>query len=122
MMFLHRGDTALKTTIHSNDFRLTQALERFIKRSINKSLLACIDQVERVSVRLRDINGPKGGDDKECCVEVKLSNAPTVVVSKRNSDAYTGIRKALGRASRATLRRLNKKRGRKLLSKPSMTV
>lgn len=106
----------MHTVIHSNDFALTSALNSFIKQHTKKSMRACSDQVERIVVRLKDVNGPKGGDDKECSVEVKLANFEPIVVRKRSSDAYTSIRQALGRASRTTLRKLGKRRDSKLPS------
>jgi putative sigma-54 modulation protein len=107
---LKLGGKEMQTVIHSNDFPLTRALDLFIRRHAKKSMRACSDQVERVVVRLKDVNGPKGGDDKECCVEVRLANFAPIVVSKRNSDAYASIRQALGRASRTKLRQLAKRR------------
>lgn len=105
----------MQTVIHSNDFTITNALDSFIKEHAKKSMSVCAQQVERIIVRLKDVNGPKGGQDKECCVEVKIANHAPIVVSKRSSDAYTSIRQALGRASRITVRRLGKRRA----SKPS---
>lgn len=107
----------MQTVIHSSDFALTSALDSFIKQQAGKSMRACADRVERLIIRLKDINGPKGGQDKECCVEVKLANHAPIVVSKRSSDAYSSIRKALGRASRTTLRRLGKRRASKYASR-----
>jgi ribosome-associated translation inhibitor RaiA len=103
----------MQTVIHSSDFALTDALNNFIKHQARKSMSTCSNRVERLVIRLKDINGPKGGDDKECCVEVKLANCAPIVVSKRSSDAYSSIRKALGRASRTTLRKLGKRRTHK---------
>ncbi len=99
----------MQTIIQSNDFALTRALDAFIKNQTNKSMSACSDQVEHVTVRLKDINGAKGGNDKQCSVEVRLANLAPIIVSKRSSDAYACIRKALGRASRTTLRKLGKR-------------
>ncbi|MFT6047884.1 MAG: putative sigma-54 modulation protein [Arenicella sp.] len=100
----------MQIVIHSNDFPLTSALYLFIRRHAKKSMRACSDQVDRVVVRLKDVNGPKGGEDKECCVEVRLASFAPIVVSKRSSDAYASISQALGRASRTTLRQLAKRR------------
>lgn len=100
----------MQTVIQSSDFVLTDALDNFIQQQAGKSMSACSAQVERLVIRLRDINGPKGGQDKECCVEVKLANFAPIVVSKRSSNTYSSIRTALGRASRTTLRKLSKRR------------
>lgn len=103
----------MQTVIHSNDFAITSALDSFIKDHATKSMRVCTDQVERLVVRLKDVNGPKGGVDKECSVEVKLARHAPIVVRKRSSDAYASIRQALGRASRITLRKLGKRRAYK---------
>ena len=108
----------MQTLIHSNDFALTSALDSFIRSHAKKSMSACSDQVERLVVRLKDVNGPKGGNDMECCVEVKLAKFAPIVVSKRSSDAYASIRQALGRASRTTLRKVGKRRA----CKPSLDI
>lgn len=100
----------MKTNIQAMDFSLTEALEVFIKNHAEKSMRASADLIDHVSVRLKDLNGPKGGCDKECSVEVVIPNSPSVVVTKRSSDAYACIRKALGRAARVTLRKISRKR------------
>jgi len=100
----------MKTTIHAMDFSLTESLEQFIRNQAKKSMRASSDMIEHVSVRLKDLNGPKGGCDKECSVEVFIPNSPSVVVTKRSTDAYACIRKALGRAARVTLRKISRKR------------
>ncbi|MFT6409051.1 MAG: ribosome-associated translation inhibitor RaiA [Arenicella sp.] len=108
----------MQTVIHSNDFAITRALDSFIKDHADKSMRVCADQVERLVVRLKDVNGPKGGQDKECCVEITIANHAPIVVSKRSSDAYASIRQALRRASRITLRKLGKRRA-SMPAKPS---
>jgi hypothetical protein len=67
-------------------------------------------QVEQVIVRIKDFNGPEGGHNKECSVEVVILNFALIVVRKRSSDSYVSIRKALGRAFRTTLRKLGRRR------------
>jgi len=103
----------MQTVIHSNDFALTGALDSFIRSHTRKSMRVCSDQIQRVVIRLKDINGPKGGDDKECSVEVQVANFSPIVVRKRSSDAYASIRTALGQASRTTLRQLGKRHSSK---------
>ena len=111
----------MQIIIRSNDFALTDSLRHFLNSQIRKSMASCARSVELMTVRLKDINGPKGGVDKECIVEVKVANRPPVVVRKRNSDAYQGIRQALARAARVTLRKLRKTRARKNSNNPIPT-
>lgn len=104
----------MKTHIQAMDFSLTNALESFIKQHTEKSMRASANLIDHVSVRLKDLNGPKGGCDKECSVEVVIPNSPSIVVTKRNSNAYACIREALGRAARVTLRKISRKRSNAL--------
>ena len=41
--------------------------------------------IERVTLRLSDVNGPKGGVDHKCLIKVVLSGLPSVVVERRDS-------------------------------------
>ncbi|MGH1543617.1 MAG: hypothetical protein ACRBHB_24670 [Arenicella sp.] len=100
----------MQTAIQSPDFVITDALNLFIKDQIRKTMRGPAEHVEKLTIRLKDINGSKGGKDKECCVEIKLAEQAPVVVIKRNSNAYASIRSALVRASRTTLRRIQKRR------------
>lgn len=102
----------MQTEISSQDFTITSALERAIRDKISTSTKAYADNVTRFVVRLKDLNGPKGGEDKECSVEIQFANQPSVFVRKRSSNAYCSIRKAIGRASRIALRKLSKRRAR----------
>lgn len=100
----------MQTAIESSDYVLTGALRSFIRGQISKTMHASSSHVHKLTVRLKDLNGPKGGKDKECCIEITMPDQAPVIVKKRSSNAYASIRSALSRASRITLRRLRKKR------------
>ena len=60
--------------------------------------------VPRAKVQFADTNGPRGGVDKRCQVELKTDGAGTVVISAVARDWRTALDRALGRASRVLLR------------------
>jgi hypothetical protein len=66
--------------------------------------------IERVSVRVRDINGPRGGIDKICRVKVVLSRLPSVVVEQRDAAKQAAIDAALARTEQAVRRSLQRER------------
>lgn len=68
--------------------------------------------VERVSVRIEDVNGPRGGVDRECRVKVVLSGLPSVVVVERDASVAAAIDVALGAAERAVRRAVQRRRAR----------
>lgn len=60
--------------------------------------------VPRADVQLSDLNGPRGGVDKQCQVELRTSGAGSVVVASVASDWRTALDDALARAARYLLR------------------
>ena len=60
--------------------------------------------VPRATVRLSDVNGPRGGVDKRCQVELETDGSGTVVISALARDWRSAIDSALARAARALLR------------------
>ena len=60
--------------------------------------------VPRAKVQLSDINGPRGGLDKRCQVELKTDSAGTVVITSIARDWRSALDSALIRAARALVR------------------
>lgn len=100
----------MDTVIQTQGFELTPTLERFTRSQIRKALHCCANNIERVVVRLKDSNGPKGGDTKHCSVEIKLSRRPILVISKASGDMYHSVQKTTKRAARTALRQLKRRR------------
>ena len=76
---------------------VAQQRVRFVMRRLAQ-------RVPRATVRLSDINGPRGGVDKHCSVELQTLNAGTVVVSSVASDFRIALDRALARACRVLTR------------------
>jgi hypothetical protein len=80
---------------------LSQRRARFVLRR-----LAWL--VPQVTVTMSDANGPRGGIDKHCQVELKTDVAGTVVVTSVAPDWRSALDKALARAARFVLRLLRR--------------
>jgi len=63
-------------------------------------------------MRLSDINGPRGGLDKCCHLQVKLDRLQDVVIEDIEADLYIAIDRAANRAGRTVRRRLDRRRDR----------
>lgn len=74
------------------------------------------NQITRVDVHLRDVNGPKGaGDDKNCLMEARLAGRKPVVVSHDAGSVRLAIEGATTKLERALdnlLGKLAERRGR----------
>ena len=60
--------------------------------------------VPRATVRLSDLNGPRGGIDKRCQVELRTDGAGSLVVASVANDWRTALDNALARAARFLMR------------------
>jgi hypothetical protein len=64
--------------------------------------------VPRAKVQFSDVNGPRGGVDKRCQVELSTEAAGTVVIASLARDWRTALDRALGRATRVLTRSLQR--------------
>lgn len=87
--------SASKVSLPSIKQRFEEGLERYA------SLL------DNVLVRLRDENGPRGGRDQACLVQVSMRNGQSFVVKEQSESVATAIGGALTRAKRIAGERIN---------------
>jgi putative sigma-54 modulation protein len=75
-----------------------------VSRKLGMKLGKFASAIERVSVRVTDVNGPRGGVDQRCRIKVVLSGLPSVVVERRHANLESAIDTAL-RATEESVRR-----------------
>ena len=95
--------------IQARNFSLTDALRSYTRQRLRFTFTSFDNHVRRIVVRLSDINGPRGGEDKRCHLQVLLAGAPDVVVEDTETDLYFAIDRAVDRAGRAALRRIERR-------------
>lgn len=87
---------------------LEPGLHEWVHDRLGRHLGKFAPQIERMYVRFGDDNGPRGGIDKNCLIQVSLSKLPQVVVEMRGKTDREAFDLAAGRAERATRRTLDK--------------
>jgi putative sigma-54 modulation protein len=100
----------MQVDIQSTGFRLTDGIRASLMKRLTDDLNHGDDHVTRVIARLSDINGPRGGVDKRCFIEVRLKHAPALVIEDTEADLYLAIDRATKRAGRAMERSLARQR------------
>ena len=96
----------MQIEIQARDFSLTPALRSHIVRRLGFALSTRYDRIERIRVRLSDVNGPRGGSDKCCQLHIVLPGQADIVIVDTQANLYVAIDRAAGRAGRAVHRRL----------------
>ncbi|MBL8260650.1 MAG: HPF/RaiA family ribosome-associated protein [Candidatus Competibacteraceae bacterium] len=103
----------MNISIQARGFLLTKALRDHAERRLRFALGWADDHLRGVSVRLSDDNGPRGGEDKRCCIRIGFAGAPSVVIEDIETDVYAAIDRAADRAGRSVARRLERQRARR---------
>jgi len=96
--------------IRAAEVDLTADDRKFIRRKLGRRLGAFSGSIERVSVRIEDPNGPRGGVDRVCRIKVVLAGLPTVVVEKRAAALNGAVDGALTGAAKAVRRSVQRRR------------
>jgi putative sigma-54 modulation protein len=101
----------MKIEVKSQNLELTENLQRHIARQIEFGLGRLSSHIRKVTVRLADINGPRGGVDQHCQLVISLDQIPDVVIEDVASDLMFAINRAADRASRTVSRKVRQSRG-----------
>ncbi len=105
---------------------LTPDDRTYIRRKLGMKLGKFANSIERVSVRVEDVNGPRGGVDQVCRIKATLSGLPSVVFEAQDESlraavdgALTGIERAVrGALGRRRTKAVAEGRAPELLSVP----
>jgi ribosome-associated translation inhibitor RaiA len=89
---------------------LDQDERSHLRRRLAMKLRKCAPSIERVSIRVADVNGPRGGVDQVCRINVVLVGLPPVVVEERDASLETAIDGAITRTERAVRRSVQRRR------------
>ena len=82
---------------------LSAAAKTELRRKLGRKLGGHALGIERTSVRIEDMNGPRGGVAKRCRIKVVLSALPSIVVEEQHESLHTAFDSAQ-RAVRETLK------------------
>ena len=92
--------------------RLDQDDKDRIRERLGAKLGKFAASIERVSVRVEDVNGPRGGVDQLCRIKVVLSGLPSVVVENQAASLAPAVSGALAAVERAVRRNVQRRRMR----------
>lgn len=94
----------MRIDIQARDFSLTNIQRSHAERRLLLTMTCCDDYIERITMRLSDINHPGGSIGKCCHLKVALKGLPDVVIEDIETDLYMAIDRASDFAGRTVLR------------------
>jgi putative sigma-54 modulation protein len=103
---------ALRTPAHVRVIGVTldDDARALIRRKLGMTLGKFVASIERVTVRVADANGPRGGADQVCGVKVVLSGLPSVMIERRHATLLAAIDVALNATAQAVRRSVRRRR------------
>jgi putative sigma-54 modulation protein len=94
----------MKPTIIAKGVKLSQTLREYVVRRLRFALNRTQQNIQCITVRINDQNGPKGGVDKRCQIHLTLPGLPTIVVTEKAADIAAAVDQAAHRAAMAVNR------------------
>lgn len=89
---------------------LTPETQQQIHHRLRAALSRFGDRIRRITVRLEDVNGPKGGVDLACRVQVDLRDRESVFIEDREATLQRLVDRVADRVSEAMARRADRRR------------
>jgi ribosome-associated translation inhibitor RaiA len=106
-----RGRTTAPQTpvdLHTQKVELPAPMVEYVHAKLGAKLGAFALQIDRVSVRFDDVNGPRGGVDCECRLQAILPGRPSVVAVERATSPRAAFDAATASLTRAVKRSLDR--------------
>lgn len=98
----------MKAKIVAKGLAIGSDVQDYVARRLSFALDRSRHHIQSVTVRLMDLNGPRGGSDKLCRIQLAVPGHAPLVVSATSNDLKAAIDGAAHRVSRSLARSLNK--------------
>ncbi len=96
--------------VYELNIQTSDALRSHVERRFHSALARILQRIRLVVVRFADLNGPRGGPDKRCDVQVQLVGGQTVRIRETDRCLYRAVDRAARRARRVVKDRLRRQR------------
>jgi ribosome-associated translation inhibitor RaiA len=98
--------------IRAVGIQLSSSDRAHIRSKLGLKLGKFAPAIERVSVRVRDMNGPRGGIDKACRIKVVIAGLPSILFESRDASLIAAVNGALSGVERTVRRVLQRRQTR----------
>ena len=100
----------MKIHVNSQEKALNSSFKKYIEKRLRRFYRKASDSVSRITVTLKDINGPKGGTDKQCKLKLTMSGQPPILVVATKETSEKAFFHAAARAAQTLSRQLKRRK------------
>jgi hypothetical protein len=100
----------MKLTVRTRHLDLTPEATVEIRQRLYTAFGRISPWIRAVDVTIADINGPKGGADKQCRLRIRGRSIPSIVVEHTGTDTLATLATTAERAEQAVLRKVARRR------------
>jgi putative sigma-54 modulation protein len=105
--------------ISGREVKPSNRLREHIQRRLNFALQRFAPHIRKLHVQVRDLNGPRGGVDKSCQLNIFFISGANRVLEERAPSAYQAINSLVDKAATSIARRLQRKHDHRRTHPPS---
>lgn len=100
----------MRCDIRSGHVNLRPTVRDYIEERLDRSLGRIKDRISHVTIRVDDINGPKGGVDMRCHAEAHLVRSGMILADVVAGDLRTAVDEAADRLALRIIKELGRQR------------
>ena len=100
----------MRIDLKCNGVETPSGLREYVARRMKFAVGRFRDHIRWARVKVADVNGPRGGVDKRCVVQLRLRNLPDVIFAITAAEARAAVDGAADRVAQVLARRLQRQR------------
>ena len=100
----------MKISVRTQGFERSAAIDEFTRDHVKVTMNRFAYMIRSVDVFMKDVNGPKGGVDKQVLLRIKMRSGQQLALQTVKSDLYAAISISAKRAKRVVRRNIRKSR------------
>jgi len=98
----------MRIDLHCDGVEAAPVLRDYVSRRMSFAIGRFRDHIQWARVKVADVNGPRGGSDKRCVVQLRLRNLPDVVFAITQLEVRAAVDEAADRVARVLAQRLRR--------------
>lgn len=107
----------MRIEVRGRGFEVTSALSRYTERRLLFALARFSSRITVIRAHLHDVNGPRGGVDKQCQLAAVVAAVGEVRILEAGENIHAAIERAADRLARTVAREMARRRERPRLAR-----